>query len=571
MPLLPDQQLDEFKIIRRLGSGGFGAVYLAQDTQLNRPVAIKELHAAGLEDEASRQRFVQEAYTIGQLNHPHIVTVYRLLQTDTADYIILEYIPGGSLRDHLKQSGKMDIQPALQIAAEVCAALAVVHAKGIVHRDIKPENILLTADGHAKVSDFGIAHVPREAGGLGLTQTGAQVGTSLYMSPEQVRGEKLTGASDVYQVAAVLYEMLTGQDYIDSHTLRVQAMRDMNVLNPDAPAVQGRWMLLVWQAILQGQVAMRLDEHPEVKHLLEEVLLAPAPERLDTQAFGQRLKQAMQTPPNEISLFLAPGVEMRLVRIPVGRFLMGSDRRKDKLAEEAEEPQHAVLLEEYYIGKYPVTNQHYLAFVLATGHRPPVRWKGGRFLEGEAQCPVSHVAWDDALAFCQWASAAAGQGVRLPTEAEWEKAARGPKGRRWPWGNRPPSDKYCQWGDGATFGYGPVGQYSPRGDSPYGCADMARNVCEWTSSLLRNYPYDPDDGREDPKSHARRVVRGGGGRFTASGANTRAAYRRAEASHERNWFVGFRVAVTHTPAATLPLRAPLAPSDDLHDQPTAVG
>ncbi len=564
MALFPDQRLDEFRIIRRLGAGGYGAVYLAQDTLLNRPVAVKELLAVG-DDASIRQRFLQEAYTIGQLNHPNIVTIYRLLQKEAALYIVLEYVAGGSLRDYLNQAGKMDFLPAVHLAAEVCEALAVVHARGIVHRDIKPENILLTADGHAKVTDFGIAHVPVEAGGLGLTQTGAQMGTSLYMSPEQVRGEKLTSASDIYQVAAVLYELLAGKDYLGAEMLRAQAMRDLNVLNPAAPVVQGRWMLLVWQAILQGQLALKLDEHLEAQRLLEEVLLTPPPGRLGAEEFGRRLRRTLQTPPSTLTLTLAPGVDLALVRVPAGRFWMGSDRRKDKLAEPEEAPLHAVLLEDYYIGQYPVTNFQYQAFVSATGHRPPARWKQGRCPPGEEQCPVSHVAWEETVAFCRWASEALGLTVRLPTEAEWEKAARGPQGRRWPWGNRPPTAKHCPWDDGATVGYGPVGRYSPRGDSPYGCADQARNVCEWTSTLFRAYPYDPDDGREDPKSHARRVVRGGGGRLTANGANTRCAYRRGEASSSRNWFVGFRVVVAGPP---LPEARPPTPVGDAHSQPT---
>src|SRR3990172_11523764 len=156
MPLSPNQPLDEFNIIRRLGAGGFGAVYQAQDTLLNRPVAIKELYATLAADTDAFQRFLQEARTAGSLNHPNIVTVHGLRVKGDTHYLILEYVSGGSLRERLQKEGKLKVNHAIGIAAEVCDALAAVHAKGIIQRDIKPENILLTEDGHAKVTDFGI-------------------------------------------------------------------------------------------------------------------------------------------------------------------------------------------------------------------------------------------------------------------------------------------------------------------------------------------------------------------------------------------------------------------------------
>ena len=150
-----------------------------------------------------------------------------------------EYLPGGSLHALLSQRGRLPVDDEVSIAADVCDGLAAAHAKGIVHRDIKPENILLTADGRAKVGDFGIAHVPRTAGGTtvgGLTQTGFQPGTLIYMSPEQICGEAVDGRSDVYQVDALLYEMLAGRYCIDIEALtrRAQVTTGGNVLRMQA-------------------------------------------------------------------------------------------------------------------------------------------------------------------------------------------------------------------------------------------------------------------------------------------------------------------------------------------------
>ena len=234
MPFSPGNAFFEYRITRTLGQGAFGTVYLAQDTLLDRPVAIKELTAAAQADPVGFQRFLQEARAAGSLNHPNIVTVYALKPTDDAVYLVMEYLPGGSLRGLLSQRGRLPVEDAVRIAADVCDGLAAAHAKGIVHRDVKPENILLTADGRAKVGDFGIAHVPRTAGGAtvgGLTQTGFQPGTLVYMSPEQIRGEAVDGRSDVYQVGAMLHEMLAGRHYLDIDALTRRAQETTGWFN----------------------------------------------------------------------------------------------------------------------------------------------------------------------------------------------------------------------------------------------------------------------------------------------------------------------------------------------------
>jgi len=165
MSLALNQQLFEYRIVRVLGQGAFGTVYLAHDTLLDRPVAIKELTITAQTDEVAFKRFIQEARVAGGLNHPHVVTVYALKVVEPNVYLVMEYLAGGSLRALLEQCGSLPVDQAVRIAAEVCEGLAAAHAKGIVHRDVKPENILLTEDGRAKVADFGIAHVPRGTGG----------------------------------------------------------------------------------------------------------------------------------------------------------------------------------------------------------------------------------------------------------------------------------------------------------------------------------------------------------------------------------------------------------------------
>ncbi|RMF03666.1 MAG: serine/threonine protein kinase [Chloroflexi bacterium] len=216
-------RLFEYEIVRLLGRGGFAAVYEARDLMLNRRVAIKQLLLEKTSHQKSVRRFVQEARVAADLEHPNVVTVYGLRAKKERIYMILEYLPGGSLQDMLKQRGALPKNEAIKLITGICEGLGKLHAKGIVHRDIKPENILLTADGRPKITDFGIAHVPQAAGGMALTQAGFQPSTVICSSPEQFRGEKLDTRSDVYQVGEVLYHMLAGRHYVDINAIETQA------------------------------------------------------------------------------------------------------------------------------------------------------------------------------------------------------------------------------------------------------------------------------------------------------------------------------------------------------------
>lgn len=250
--------------------------------------------------------------------------------------------------------------------------------------------------------------------------------------------------------------------------------------------------------------------------------------------------------------------EPEMVRIPAGPFLMGSDKNKDKKAYDDELPQHMLELPEYWIGKYPVTNRQYQVFIQESNYRPPPNWDGDQYPEGKADHPVVHVTWHDALAYCDWLREKTGKPYTLPSEAEWEKAARGPDGRIYPWGNIWDPAR-CNSKKGGVGGTTSVGQYSPQGDSPYGCADMAGNAREWTRSLYGrldsktlgvkdrfNYPYKFDDGRENLKATDDwiRVLRGGS--FNSNDWGMRAAVRHRLNPYSRNGNGGFRLAISPT-------------------------
>ena len=202
--------IDERYELRGLvGSGGMAHVYLAHDEVLNRDVALKLLKSRYAENAEFVERFRREARSVASLSHPHIVPVFDGGETEDGKYYIaMEYLPGGTLKDHIQKRGALPPWMAAEVALQTAKALRAAHVRGIVHRDIKPRNILITDSGHVKVADFGIA---RAAEATTISDTGDILGSAKYMSPEQAAGERVGAASDLYSLGVVLYEMLTGR------------------------------------------------------------------------------------------------------------------------------------------------------------------------------------------------------------------------------------------------------------------------------------------------------------------------------------------------------------------------
>jgi formylglycine-generating enzyme required for sulfatase activity len=245
---------------------------------------------------------------------------------------------------------------------------------------------------------------------------------------------------------------------------------------------------------------------------------------------------------SELILTLAPGVNMILVWVEAGEFWMGSDGARDPGAYEDELPQHCVYLDGYWIGKTPVTNAQYGAFVLAIQHGPPSHWTGTAIPPGKDEHPVVNICWDEAVEFCAWASQVTGRRLAQPTEAQWEKAARGVDGRIYPWGDAPPDANHCNFGR-IILDTTPVGQYSPKGDSPYGCTDMAGQVWEWCSDGYDKGAYTRRSGMETRNpigspAAEKRCVRGGSWNVYARGV--RAALRNKYKPAGKNILLGFR-------------------------------
>src|ERR1700730_6520272 len=213
-PSLIGQTISHYRIVEKLGAGGMGVVYKAEDTKLGSLVALKFLPETLVTDASALERFQREARAASALNHPNICTIYDIAEYQGHPFIAMEYLDGQTLREHIL-GRTLDADEISKLGIQIAEALSAAHSKGVVHRDIKPGNIVVTASGRVKVLDFGLAKLIGSQGGnaptKSLTETHAVTGTLPYMSPEQLRGREVGARTDIYALGVVLYEMSTGR------------------------------------------------------------------------------------------------------------------------------------------------------------------------------------------------------------------------------------------------------------------------------------------------------------------------------------------------------------------------
>lgn len=556
-----DILLNKYIIETVLGQGAFGDVYLVTHLGLTVKRALKVLRrdAPGVgstEFNDGQMRFQLEAQLGASLNtptpHPNLLQVHNFEASENLLVLEMEYAPGGSLAERLatlrEENKQMPIKEALAIALEIANGLAVLHERDIVHRDLKPSNILFDDKGHAKVADLGLAQVP---GGPSLrsqlSNPMPHPGTPGYMSPEQENdGGYLTPASDVYSLGTILFEMLTGRMY--------RSIRPGILISHLRPEIFPSLEEHLTKILNQFSNERPWDGH-EASLFLQSILV---PKTNSPQNAATHFQMPLQNPKIErseygnlrkISICLFNDVMMDFVRIPSGWFWMGNDKNQDPEAYDDEMPRHKVSLDEYLIGKGPVTNRQYAIFVNQAGVQSPAHWKNGRYPPELENHPVVNISWQDAGNFCAWLAHLTGLPIRLPTEAEWEKAARGDGERLYPWGNQKPNANLSNFENQRWFRiFGnsgkttPVGRYSPQGDSPYGCVDMAGNVCEWCSDWYAAdyYKNSPIQNPIGPAVGRVRVLRGGG--WHINERNIRCADRGSFEPTGIIHFIGFRCA-----------------------------
>ncbi|MEQ1845343.1 MAG: serine/threonine-protein kinase, partial [Nitrospira sp.] len=206
--MAPQVFAGKYVVQEEIARGGMGVLYKALDRTIDRIVAIKLVHAHLSDDPSFAQRFLREARAMGRLQHKNIVTIYAVEEERGTQFLVMEYCQGKNLRENIRQQTTLPARDVLNLAQQLASALAYAHTQGVIHRDLKPANVLVDSKGTAKLTDFGIAAAMDEAA---LTSAGQVIGTPEYMSPEQARGGKIDGRSDLYSLGIVMYEMLTGQ------------------------------------------------------------------------------------------------------------------------------------------------------------------------------------------------------------------------------------------------------------------------------------------------------------------------------------------------------------------------
>src|SRR5436190_7978143 len=227
-----------YKVLSRLGAGGMADVFLAEDSQLGRKVALKLLHQRFAEDPGFVERFRREAQAAAGLQHPNVVSVYDRGAYDGTYYIAMEYLPGRSLKQLIRAEAPLDAVRAIDITLKILRAARFAHRRGVIHRDLKPHNVIVDDSDHAKVTDFGIAR----AGASDMTETGSILGTAQYLSPEQAQGLAVSPSSDLYSIGVILYELLTGRVPFDAEAAVTVAIKHVSeapvaprTLNPMVP------------------------------------------------------------------------------------------------------------------------------------------------------------------------------------------------------------------------------------------------------------------------------------------------------------------------------------------------
>jgi len=500
-----------YTLVRELGRGGMATVYLGTDVKLGRQVAIKLL-APATRAYLGSDRFQREVLLAAQLSHPHIVPLFEADEADGLLFYVMEYVEGESLRERLSRHGPLSVDDAVRIAAEVGDALQYAHENGVIHRDVKPENILLSR-GHALVSDFGIAKLMEErvgSEGAALTGAGIAVGTAAYMSPEQASGDKrIDPRSDVYSLAAVLYEMLAGEPPFTGPSAQAIAARVINDLPRPIRTVRPGLPVHLERALLRGLAKTPADRHRTARVFVDAIA---APARVHHVSVRQVGWIATACGAAILGWIVWRGSRVHsppgMVLVPAGRYPVGGGGAPWR-------DSTAVQLDSFYMDSAEVSVAAYRRFLDSTRAVPP--WTQSP----PDQWPVTGVLWSEAVAYCAWRQ----RGGRLPTEDEWEAAARGPRGFRYPWGDR--WDPGRANADSLQDGFAPAGA-SSLGRSWVGAVDLIGNAWEWTAAAAR-----------DARGQSGHVIKGGA--FDTPRDNATAAYR-AVLPDRRVWLThtGFR-------------------------------
>lgn len=606
-PRAGDLFADRYRLIDRLGDGGFATVWLAHDQRRDRRVAVKILHGRWRHDRSRVERFERGARRMAALEHPAVVRVLDAPAThDGWPYYVMEYLPGGDLAAaRTRAEDPLTAEQALAAVLTVADALAVAHRRGMVHRDVKPQNILLDADGRAKLSDFDLVGAKDSTGG---TRTGA-LGTFLFAAPEALAaGKDATPAADVYGLAVTTVFALLGQvpaevvrrpdaviDALDAPPALAALLRRSLAWSPtERPADAGafaaemrdsrassnfpaarlstfrplrqwlrqNWLLAVTSvanvAIVLGAFAWFRPEEPPRLQIRDVPSQGPVDSAQETpEAITSPLPTARPS----------PGPPSGFVLVPAGTFTMGAGAWHQDRAE-GEGSQHQVtLIRPLWVAAHEVTKREWHQIM---GTLP------SHFVDCSLDCPVEQVNWYEAAEYTNRLSRSAGLaecytlnvcgpgepggpvawkcrgvafagvdclGYRLPTEAEWEFFARAKAGSRYALGDREAHLAASGWYDSNSNGS--PHPVGAKSPNSWGIYDVHGNVWEWTSDRYSDYSASDTTDPIASTPSGYRVIRGGS--WIGNARHARLAYRHRARPENRVFDIGFRVVRTAPP------------------------
>ena len=563
--LQPDSTLQggKYRIIEKLGQGGFGITYLAENTLLEGKVAIKEfffkeycerddatchvtIPTSGNREivEHFKQKFIKEAKTTFKLNHPNIVRILDVFEENGTAYYVMEYIEGESLGDMVKRRGAIPEAEALGYVKDAASALEYIHSKNINHLDIKPGNLMKRKeDGRIIVIDFGVAKQYAAVISEGCTPACISYGYSPAVLYRKNGEQSFSPQSDVYALAATLFKLLTGNTPPEAievlcEGLPVAELQEKHISRPVisaiAMAMKGRHERTQTIAEFVSNLENRANKSkkPVFKSgWLWAVVIAVAIVAgllMILSQNGAGVSGVVPKASYSNGVLTVNGIKYNMVWVEGGTFRMGATSEQGGDAESDEKPVHSVTLSGYYIGKTEVTQALWKAVM---GNNPS-RFKGDNL-------PVDCVSWGDSQVFIRKLNALTGQNFRLPTEAEWEFACRG--------GNNSLGYKYSGSDniDNVAWYAGNSGDtthpVATRSPNELGIYDMSGNVWEWCADWYGDYSSGAQTNPKGPYGGSNRVYRGGGWFNGVRGC--RSSYRIYNRPTFRDCGLGLRLAL----------------------------